>query len=158
MAAWGRKGGEWGLSQVRLLSGLCQSLSCSSGPAGRMLLYSLSRRHHGAVAERFPGLARGPLGLRRRSPDICRAPVCGAFLPPSREVVWPFGLVPWICLLALAGGTVDPCLRHTLGTCPETAQSCQKGYPSSWQRARHWPFVPEVARQGQFCPLLSLGL
>lgn len=64
----------------------------------------------------------------------------------------------WICLLALAGGTVDPCLRHTSGTCPETAPSCPQGYPSSWQRARHWHSVPEVAREGQFCPFLSLGL
>ncbi|KAF6125103.1 hypothetical protein HJG60_009651 [Phyllostomus discolor] len=37
----------------------------------------------------------------------------------------------------------------------ETAQSCPKGHPSSWQRAGHWPLVPEFARPGQVCHHLS---
>lgn len=56
-APWGWRGRESGPSQVRLLSGLCLSLGRFSGPAGRMLLHSLPRRHHGkgTAAERSLG-------------------------------------------------------------------------------------------------------
>ena len=61
--------------------------------------------------------------------------------------------------MALAGGTVDPWLRRTSGPCPGDGPELQgRAALLVGQGAGYWPFVPEVAGQGQLCPLLSPGL
>ena len=71
----------------------------------------------------------------------------------------PFSLEPQVGLLALAGGTVDPWLRRTSGPCPGDGPELQgRAALLVGQGAGYWPFVPEVAGQGQLCPLLSPGL
>lgn len=71
----------------------------------------------------------------------------------------PFSLEPQVGLLALAGGTVDLWLRRTSGPCPGDGPELQgRAALLVGQGAGYWPFVPEVAGQGQLCPLLSPGL
>lgn len=62
----------------------------------------------------------------------------------------PFSLEPQVGLLALAGGTVDPWLRRTSGPCPGDGPELQgRAALLVGQGAGYWPFVPEVAGQGQ---------
>lgn len=65
-------------------------------------------------------------------------------------MVWSLGHAFWPQPVALWTHASGMARVHA-----ETAQSCPKGHPSSWQRAGHWPLVFEFARLGQVCHHLS---
>lgn len=93
---------------------------------------SLSRGRHGrgTVAERSPRLLKGVdppgRGLSWLA-DIHGVSAGSAFshLPGGGLAFW---LEPGVRLLALAGGTVGPHLRHALGTCWDSSE-LPKGPP-----------------------------
>lgn len=102
------------------------------------------------------GWACGPLQLRHLLPDSQRA--SNHLAPTFRGG----GLAFWFgargVALALVGGTVSPCLStlwvHVLRQHGAAGRTTL--LPGSV--LGHGPFVPELAGQGQFCPLLSPGL
>lgn len=124
-----------GPSQVRLLSGLCLSLGRFSGPAGRMLLHSLPRRHRGkeTAAERSLGISTWtappppppPAPLRAEADSQASVEHLCAGPSSVQGGGWAFGLEPWICLLAGASGTMGPGFRAHLGDVPRDSSDCQ---------------------------------
>lgn len=111
-----------GPSQVSLLSGLCLSLGHFSGPAGRMLLHSLPRRHHGkgTAAEHSLGSSTWT-GPPTPHPPAPRAEA-GSQASVEHLRAGPSSTVQG----GGASGTMGPGFRAHLGDVPCDISDCQR--------------------------------